>query len=88
MDEAEPLSMTVYPKPDGSWWVRLAYASGEVEDKGPMGWNGEGGFYLKGLDFVRRWIPKGYAYQGSGSWQDMEDGSYVAVLYRRDPRFG
>lgn len=89
--EPEPLSMTVYRKPNGDWWIRLEHDSGEAEDLGKIGWDGEGGFYNRGLDFVVSRIPKGYVYPGAGSWQETEDGphtSYTAVLYRRHPGFG
>lgn len=76
--------MTVYPKQDGTWWISLSDDSGNVEHKGPIAWNGEGSFYLQGLDYVVAWIPKGYVYK---SWQEMKDGSYVAVLHRSHPAF-
>lgn len=77
--------MTVYPKPDGTWWIRLTDDRANVETKGPIAWKGEGTFYNHGLNSVVSWIPKGYAYR---SWQEMEDGSYTAVLYRQHPMFG
>lgn len=83
-DKAEPFSMTVYLKPEGAWWVRLTDDRGNIEDKGPIGWKGEGTFHGQGLDSVVFWIPKGYAYQ---NWQESEDGSYTAVLYRKHPGF-
>jgi hypothetical protein len=83
-NEPEPISMTVYPKPDGTWWFRLSDDLGNVKNKGPIAWNGEGGFYKQGLNFVLPWIPKGYAYQ---SWQEMGDSSYTTVVYRLHPGF-
>lgn len=44
--------MTVYPKPNGTWWIRLSDDLGNVKNKGPIAWNGEGGFYNQGLNFV------------------------------------
>lgn len=87
-NQAEPISMTVYPEADGTWWIRLSYDSGEVENMGPIAWKDQGDFYTRGLDFVVSRIPKGYVYQGAASWQKMADGSYMAILHRKDPRFG
>ncbi|AMM34753.1 hypothetical protein SA2016_4101 (plasmid) [Sinomonas atrocyanea] len=72
--------MTVRQQPDGTWWVRIWDASMRIMDEGPLSWEGEGGFHLRGLDFVLPWIPAGYGYQG---WQTEEDGSYTAVLQRQ-----
>jgi hypothetical protein len=84
-NEAEPISMTVYRKPDGTWWVRLTDDQGNVENNGPIAWKGEGTFYTHGLNSVVFWMPKGYAYQ---AWQEMEDGSFTAVLHREASWFG
>lgn len=86
-NETEPISMTAYRKPDGTWWVRLTDDQGNVENRGPITWKGDGTFYSHGLNSVASWIPRGYAYRGSGSWQETEDGSYTAVLYKLDSRF-
>ncbi|WP_026537060.1 hypothetical protein [Arthrobacter sp. 9MFCol3.1] len=84
-NEAEPISMTVYPKTDGTWWVRITDAQGNVEDKGPISWKGEGTFHSNGLNSLVSWLPKGYVYQ---SWQEMDVGSHTAVLYRQASWFG
>ena len=84
-NELEPISMTVYPKSDGTWWVRLTDNQGNAENKGPISWNGEGTFYAHGLNFVISWVPKGYVYQ---AWQETEDGSFTAVLHRQASWFG
>lgn len=84
-NEAEPISMMVYPKPDGTWWVRITDAQGNVEDKGPTSWKGEGSFFSHGLNSVASWLPKGYAYR---AWQEIGDGTYTAVLYRQASWFG
>ncbi|WP_146070659.1 hypothetical protein [Cryobacterium sp. M91] len=86
-DEAEPMSMTVYPKVDGTWWARVWSASGEVMYEAPTRWNGEGGFYNTGLDFVVAHIPPRYAYKGSASWEQLDDGSFTTVLHRLLPGF-
>lgn len=86
-DEAEPISMTVYPKADGTWWVRVWSDVGEVMHEAPTGWNGEGGFYNDGLDFVVAHIPDGYAYSGSASWDELDDGSFSTVLHQLLPGF-
>jgi hypothetical protein len=44
-DEAEPISMTVHPKADGTRWARVWSSSGEVMYEAPTNWNGEDGFY-------------------------------------------
>lgn len=80
--------MTAYRQPNGEWWLRVEHDSGEIEDLGKINWDGEGGFHLRGLDFVASRVPNGYAYRGSASWQETEDGSYTSVLYRRHPGFG
>ncbi|MDQ0690943.1 hypothetical protein [Arthrobacter sp. W4I7] len=84
-NEADPISMMVYPKPDGTWWVRITDAQGNVEDKGPTSWKGEGTFFSHGLNSVVSWRPKGYAYQ---AWQETGDGAYTAVLHRQASWFG
>ena len=79
--------MTVYPKADGTWWARVWSASSEVILEAPTTWNGEGGFYNEGLNFVVTHIPHGYAYKGSASWEKLDDGSFTTVLHRRLPGF-
>jgi hypothetical protein len=82
-NEPQPISATVYQE-DGRWWVRITDAQGNDEVRGPISWDGTGSFYNEGLNAVRPWIPKGYAYT---SWQEPGDGSYVAVLGRMWPGF-
>ena len=49
----------------------------------PINWNGERGFYNKGLDFVVAHIPPRYAYKGSASWEELDDGSCSTVVLHR-----
>lgn len=44
--------MTVYRKPDGTWWVRLTDDQGNAENKGPIAWKDEGTFYTHGLEVL------------------------------------
>ncbi|WP_077490876.1 hypothetical protein [Sinomonas mesophila] len=82
--DAEPVSMTVYRKPDGTWWVRLWDDSFRIMGEWPIRWNGDGSFQQEGLNHVVRFLPEGYA---CANWEYADDGSYTALLYRRYPGF-
>lgn len=51
----------------------------------PTNCDGESGFYNKGLDFVVAHIPPRYAYKGSASLEELDDGSCITVLHRLLP---
>jgi hypothetical protein len=82
--EAEPFSATVYQESDGTWWVRITDDQGNSEARGPLAWDGAGRFYEQGLNAVVVHLPAGYGYK---SWQDANDGTYIASLYRKWPGF-
>lgn len=84
-DNTEPMSATVFEEA-GRWWVRIWDDSGDVLSVSRTGWDGSGTFYNDGLNYVVAHLPKGFAYKGSGAWEQNEDGSYTVVLHRMDPR--
>ena len=83
--EVEPVTVTVFRKPDGTWCTRLWDDSGALLKEAPIPWDGEGDFYAQGLQFVRLQIPDGY---DCLTWEELGDETYTAVLRRLDPRTG
>lgn len=75
-DELALTSATVYES-DGSWRIRLYDSTGAETVDEPIRWDGSGGFYAEGLNWVVSHL-RGYAYQ---SWQEV-DGTYTTPLYR------
>lgn len=75
-DELALTTATVYQSSEG-WRIRLYDSTGAQTVDEPIRWDGSGGFYAEGLNWVFSHL-RGYAYTG---WQEV-DGTYVAALYQ------
>lgn len=78
-DSPEPVYATVFES-DGRWWLRVRDGVGNELSCIATGWDGSGGFHLKGLDWVAPHIPAGYVYK---YWDEADDGTFSTVLHRR-----
>jgi hypothetical protein len=78
MDHAATVGASVY-EDDSVWLLALESSSGDVVETITTGWDGTGGFFNRGLNYVAPLITeRGLVYT---SWLEF-GGRYVAVLHR------